>query len=88
MQTVEKQYKAKHTMKQASNEVTFVYAMHLVKSPYSNDIKKGISLLKGKFHLLYMSLFHCTVAKCTTCMANDIVLLHVVVAINVLSLGS
>lgn len=57
IQTVEKQYKAQHTMKQASNEVTFVYAMHLVKSPYSNDIKKGISLLKGKFRLLCTCLF-------------------------------
>lgn len=53
---MEKQYKAKHRMKQASNEVTFVYAWHLVKSPYSNDIKKGISLLKGKLHLPYLSL--------------------------------
>lgn len=52
---MEKQYKAKHTMKQASSEVTFVYAWHLVKSPYSNDIKKGISLLKGKWHSLYIS---------------------------------
>ena len=44
---MEKEYKAKQSLGQVTDDVTFAYALHLVKSPYSNDIKKGITLLKG-----------------------------------------
>jgi hypothetical protein len=47
LQVVEKDYKAKLSLGKVTDDLTFVYALHLVKSPYSNDIKKGIVLLKG-----------------------------------------
>jgi fission 1 protein len=46
IEVVEKDYKAKLSLGKVTDDLTFVYALHLVKSPYSNDIKKGIVLLK------------------------------------------